>query len=386
MGYDYAKMVELIRDSGMSQKTFFNQIGMSEKTFTSWINGSSIPKEMSVRKIADRLGVRLTDLRTNSEVNAIPSSSPKDVHSAGQPCTPQKSIKTEPIQNISSGFSAEELEMYRGYSACIIFDTCSIMNSPDLLEFVNGDELVVVPKIVVHELEHNKIKFGFNDAGRKAQKAISAIHNYEKQYPLIFADDDVQLIPTPYRADNETIESNDNKILSVAIKHRMYTPLPVVFITDDLSLSNKATGEQITVCSATDFMEGVIPPFPSVVWDTEPRKSNPIDKMKQADENGEYNSALLYAIILKKVSSVRKYLSSQIDVAIKELGELYISLRTKKDVPVKKKLIFAELKVFAAEYIGNEDMNALALSFGAAYQDALSSLGGSIKQIAGDLE
>ena len=392
LGYDFRRMAELIGDTGKSRKAFLKQLGMSEKTFTSWINGTSIPKETSVRKIADRLGVSLADLRTNNEatIHVAPP--------AVEPARDTNHIEEDPVQSIPAqdepvDFSQEELDKYRGSSACIIFDTCSIMNAPDLLEFVTGEELVVVPKVVLNELENNKLKFGHNDAGRKAQQAISSIHNYKKQRLILFADDNTGLIPPVYRAEDGKDETNDNKILSVVIRHKLYIPTPVLFITDDYSLSLKATGQDIDVCTSEEFKSGAIPPFPPVDWDAkeEPEEEkgheyDPALRLRLAEENNEYNQVVLYSIILKRVSSVRKHINDPIDSSIKDLAELYISLRTKKVVPLKQRSMYAELKKFAAEFVDDEDMDALALSFGSAYQDVLSALSGSIKQIAGDLE
>ena len=133
-------------------------------------------------------------------------------------------------------------------------------------------------------------------------------------------------------------------------------------------------------------MNGVIPPFPTIAWDEKPHQSNSILYFKQAEENGEYNKAVLYSIISKKVNYVRKYINGQIEAPIKQLAELYISLKVKKDVPSKKRVQFGEAKAIVSEYISAEDWDALMLSFSAAYQDALTSLSGAIKQIAGDLE
>lgn len=391
LGYNFQRMAELIGATGVSKKAFFGQLGMSEKTFSSWMNGTSIPKENSVRKIADRLGVSLSDLRTNSEptLQATPPivELPQDASH-----TDNMSVQSMHTQSESVDFSEDELDKYRGCSACIIFDTCSIMNTPDLLEFVNGDELVVVPKVVLNELENNKLKFGHNDAGRKAQHAISAIHNYKHHRPVLFADDNISLIPSVYRAENSKNETNDNKILSVVIRHKLYIPTPVLFITDDYSLSLKATGQEINVCTSEEFKSGTIPLFPPVDWaakeDSEEKghEYDPFLRFKQAEGNEDYNQMVLYSIILKRVSSVRKHFNDPIDSQIKELAELYMSLRTRKVIPIKKHLMYADLKAFAAKYLDEEDMEALALSFGSAYQDVLSALSGSITQIVGDLE
>lgn len=57
-------------------------------------------------------------------------------------------------------FTESELAELHMYSAIIVFDTCSIMNHPNLLDGVNDGELVVVPKDVSNELEHHKTRYG----------------------------------------------------------------------------------------------------------------------------------------------------------------------------------------------------------------------------------
>ena len=151
-------------------------------------------------------------------------------------------------------FTDEELAGLLKYSAIIIFDTCSIMNFPNLLDGVNDGELVVVPKDVNNELEHHKSRFGADERKIKAQKAITAIFNYKRRYPLIYAESMLDLIPEVYRAGDGEREQNDNKILAVALRYKLYSHVPVIFITDDRSLSNKAAGEGLEVWTAKDFL------------------------------------------------------------------------------------------------------------------------------------
>ena len=159
-------------------------------------------------------------------------------------------------------FTEAEVEELNRYTAIIIFDTCSIMNYPNLLNGVQDGELVVVPKDVNNELEHHKTAHYYDDRKMKAQRAITAIFNYKRRYPLIYADAMLELVPAVYRADEGERELNDNKILAVAIRYRRYTNVPVVFITDDRSLSNKAAGEEIEVWTAGNFLT---PPAPVAV-------------------------------------------------------------------------------------------------------------------------
>ncbi len=151
-------------------------------------------------------------------------------------------------------FTEAELAELRKYAAIIVFDTCSIMNFPNLLDGVNDGELVVVPKDVNNELENHKVKHYFDDRKMKAQRAITAIFNYKRRFPLTYADGMLELVPEVYRADAGEKEQNDNKILAVAIRYKRYTDIPVIFITDDRSLSNKAAGEGIEVWTAKDFL------------------------------------------------------------------------------------------------------------------------------------
>lgn len=164
-------------------------------------------------------------------------------------------------------FTEEELEEIQKYKAVIVFDTCSIMNFPNLLDGVNDGELVVVPKVVNNELENHKVNHYFDDRKFKAQRAITAIFDYKIRYPLSYAEAYLDLVPEVYRAEEGEKEENDNKILAIAIRYRQYAKVPVIFITDDRSLSNKASGEDIEVWTAKDFLA---PPEASFEEDVEP--------------------------------------------------------------------------------------------------------------------
>lgn len=151
-------------------------------------------------------------------------------------------------------FTENELTELQKYSTIIVFDTCSIMNCPNLLDGVNDGELVVVPKDVNNELEHHKTRFGADDRKIKAQRAITAIFNYKRRFPLVYAEGLADLVPKVYRADTGEKEQNDNMILAVALRYKCYTNIPVIFITDDRSLSNKASGEGLAVWTSRDFL------------------------------------------------------------------------------------------------------------------------------------
>ena len=107
---------------------------------------------------------------------------------------------------------------------------------------------------VNNELEHHKTRYGVDDRKIKAQRAITAIFNYKRRFPLTYADGLIELVPEVYRAKADEKEQNDNKILAVALRYKLYCDIPVIFITDDRSLSNKASGEGLDVWTAKDFL------------------------------------------------------------------------------------------------------------------------------------
>lgn len=184
-------------------------------------------------------------------------------------------------------FSEAESQELQKYSSIIVFDTCSIMNYPNLLGGVQDGELVVVPKDVNNELENHKTNH-LDDRRIKAQRAITSIFNYKRRYPLIYSDAMLDLVPQAYRAEAGERELTDNKILSVAIRYQKYSNVPVVFITDDRSLSNKAAGEGIEVWTAEDFLA---PPDSIIQADqsgsSKDTKENRTNSDSTAENNGE---------------------------------------------------------------------------------------------------
>ena len=47
----------------------------------------------------------------------------------------------------------------------------------------------------------------------------------------------------------------------MALRYKCYTDIPVIFITDDRSLSNKASGEGLEVWTSKDFLTPPESPF-----------------------------------------------------------------------------------------------------------------------------
>ena len=209
-------------------------------------------------------------------------------------------------------FTEEELNHLSKFSAIIIFDTCSIMNYPNLLDGVNEGELVIVPKVVNNELENHKVKHYFDERQKKAQRAISAIFNYKRRFPLEYADSLLDLVPAEYRVNEGEKELNDNKILAVAIRYKFYAQVPVIFITDDKSLSNKASGEGIEVWTAQDFLT---PPEASFEEDSDDVISDEVE-----------SEAARVAAEEQKRKAQEEYLSQKISTKLLRLESSQISL------------------------------------------------------------
>jgi rRNA-processing protein FCF1 len=208
-------------------------------------------------------------------------------------------------------FTEEELEHLSKFSTIIVFDTCSIMNYPNLLDGVNDGELVIVPKVVNNELEYHKVKHFFDDRQKKAQRAISAIFNYKIRFPLEYAESLLDLVPAEYRVDEGEKELNDNKILAVAIRYKAYTDIPVIFITDDKSLANRADGEGIEVWTAKDFLT---PPETSFDEDG----ADEIDEVVSEDANAAEEE--------RKQKAQEEYLAQKISTKLLHLESSQISL------------------------------------------------------------
>lgn len=265
-------------------------------------------------------------------------------------------------------FTEDELEELHRYSTIIVFDTCSIMNYPNLLDGVNDGELVVVPKDVNNELEHHKTRFGADERKIKAQRAISAIFNYKRHFPLTYAEGLTDLVPNVYRADTGEKEQNDNMILSVALRYKYYTDIPVIFITDDRSLSNKASGEGLEVWTAKDFLtppESSFEDVPQAVVSAETVVgTEPAESSEATQITAEKTSAVAEAE--RRAKAQEEYLAQKISLKVLHLEASQISvlqnngIRTLADFMAQTESSFASLKVkkgvpFTARFLKEQE-------------------------------
>lgn len=274
-------------------------------------------------------------------------------------------------------FTESELAELRKYSTIIVFDTCSIMNCPNLLDGVNDGELVVVPKDVNNELEHHKTRFGADDRKFKAQKAITAIFNYKRRFPLTYADGLPSLVPEAYRAKADEKEQNDNKILAVALRYKIYTDIPVLFITDDRSLSNKASGEGLDVWTSKDFLappetsfddeSPTVPGTPAPIPELEAQIAGATAAETPALESSEEERLDAEAAETKRQAKAKEeYLAQKISTKLLHLEASQISLlqnngiKTIADFMAQTENSFASMKVkkgipFTARFLKEQE-------------------------------
>ena len=254
----------------------------------------------------------------------------------------------------------------------------AIMNCPNLLDGVNDGELVVVPKDVNNELEHHKTRFGADDRKFKAQKAITAIFNYKRRFPLAYADGLLSLVPEAYRAKADEKEQNDNKILAVALRYKIYTDIPVFFITDDRSLSNKASGEGLEVWTSKDFLappetsfddeSPAVPEKPAAIPVMEAQIAEvPAAEVPPAQEiSGEGRLDAEAAETERRAKAKEEYLAQKISTKLLHLEASQISLlqnngiKTIADFMAQTENSFASMKVkkgipFTARFLKEQE-------------------------------
>ena len=133
------------------------------------------------------------------------------------------------------------------FSKIYVIDANILMKEPKIFDYLNNNSLMVIPNIVVEELD--KLKSDKRDENNKqqafqARESIRNILNNNK--PNIRQEDsDGKILPDDFEKDKP-----DNLILSVALK---FIVKDVYLLTDDNDLSAKAKGQNIKYISLEDF-------------------------------------------------------------------------------------------------------------------------------------
>lgn len=161
-------------------------------------------------------------------------------------------------QRKSLEFTQDELDSFAPFDSVIVFDTCSIENQLDLLDFITDKEMVRVPKTVNDELENHKKNGLTTDLRTMGQRALKAIKAKRCSVAFDFEDGYPTLLPDAYKIkDDDAIGTiNDKNIFSVALRYKLYGNRPVILISDDVTIQVWAKSEHIDSMSAAEFVEG----------------------------------------------------------------------------------------------------------------------------------
>lgn len=139
-------------------------------------------------------------------------------------------------------------EMYfdlvnKKYKKVYIIDTNIFIEDPRILDCITVDNLIVISKTVIEELDRNKTNFK-EDVAFKAREAIRRIDCYKKEN-IVFSQANESLIPKGYSL------KGDNLILSVAMQFKEFNP---ILITNDIAFNIKAKAEGINTCTLEDIL------------------------------------------------------------------------------------------------------------------------------------
>ena len=161
------------------------------------------------------------------------------------------------LRNIAENFSniSEALSIYYrnvdSFSKICILDTNVLMNDPEILSlFENADTMVVIPVVVLTELDGLKDDED-EDKAYQARRAIRQINNYHAYEWVNMQEDSA---PELLSKDMDP-ERPDNKIISVALKFIVKIPL---VISDDNNMRNLAVSQKLEAISSESFRQKLL--------------------------------------------------------------------------------------------------------------------------------
>ena len=100
-----------------------------------------------------------------------------------------------------------------------VIDTNCLVDCPDLFIYFKKGEKVILPITVTEELRFRSKKA---ETQYTAQKALENLDNAPNKYKcdILFEESDTSLLPTDFFAPTSQNDENDDKVLSIAIRHR----------------------------------------------------------------------------------------------------------------------------------------------------------------------
>lgn len=127
------------------------------------------------------------------------------------------------------------------YRKVYVIDTNIFVEEPNILDYINSNDLIIISKTVVDELDSNKHR---KEIAYNVREAIRNISNYNSDN-MIFVQADRDILPYDYKI------KGDNLILSAAIQFKKYSP---IIVTNDIAFRLKAKGEGIKAIKLTDII------------------------------------------------------------------------------------------------------------------------------------
>lgn len=127
-----------------------------------------------------------------------------------------------------------------------IIDTNVFINCPDIIKRIGKKYRVLVPSMVLEELDKLKLKPSVDKA--KLNEAARNINSAFMQHFSQMEDADTTLLPDGFDKSNP-----DCKILSVALKYKSQNP---IMLTSDVMLQSRASALGVSTLSLSDFIKG----------------------------------------------------------------------------------------------------------------------------------
>lgn len=125
-----------------------------------------------------------------------------------------------------------------------IIDTNVFVNCPDIIKRIGKRFKVLVPSMVLEELDKLKLKPSVDKV--KLNEAARNINSAFMQHFSKMEEADTSLLPDGFDKSNP-----DCKILSVALKYKSQNP---IMLTSDVMLQSRASALGITTISLNDFL------------------------------------------------------------------------------------------------------------------------------------
>nr|CDJ87587.1 WW domain-containing protein [Haemonchus contortus] len=206
-----------------------------------------------------------------------------------------RELRSNPIEG---KIQAQELFIYRPplhpseIQGCTVFDTCAIVNTPDVMDLsVKNHVLVIIPFPVLTELDRLNKNSGNNELRAKARVAMRRLRQLHSSRYVELEDSN----DSKRGVDGIIATNNDERILRCA--YRIQTALPpdclhagkILFVTDDCNLSLKAAAHAVKCMTSEEYCtlmdQSRIPEVPEEPMDVDPDpEPDPITTQRSTSE------------------------------------------------------------------------------------------------------